>query len=109
MRLFICSVLGIFFYYCILFYVFFSEKEKRWAESQGQPIDVRWDQNTAFVDGYIPFLTMPLLIMILWGYGLWLHKSKTTRERIALLISIFPVGIVYFIFFIFISMQGYQP
>lgn len=109
MRLFLGFLLGTVVYYCILFYVFLSSREKRWDASEGQPIEVRWDKNTAFVDSYIPFFAFPLLVMIIWRYGLWLLNTRTRGGRIGIFLSMIPIGLGYLLFMFFISMLGYQP
>ncbi|WP_046173542.1 hypothetical protein [Domibacillus indicus] len=109
MKLFLRALLGTVVYYVILLFVFLTGREKRWEESAGHPIEERWDQNSTYVDNYFPFLAWPLLVILIWGYCIWLFSAKNTKEKIVICISMIPVGFCYLVFIVFIAMLGYQP
>jgi len=96
-------------YYAMLTYFFNDGREKIEEQYKNDPIEMLWDKNSQYVGEFVPFFTMPLLVLLLWGYYLWFVHAESRKNRIYIGISIIPASIAYLLLTLFIVMFGYQP
>lgn len=68
-----------------------------------------WNVQSEFVDSFLGWLHIPLLVLLLSAFITWVMNGKGKTQKILIILSGIPIGIVYLWLVLMTGMLGYQP
>lgn len=118
LRVFIGLYYGVVFFYFSKGYAALLEKRKAYVEvneyNYDNERDVRllhqfWDEKTAYVDGFLELILVPILIFTVYAYYKGFKQAEKTHHKVLLTLTIIPLGFLGLYACLILSMLGYQP